>query len=119
MGDRRISARRGKAQRHAQTSLDQARSGAFSHSLSAHKSGALLARALAKRGWLVQQPAREFFCGIVASVSAGRRASRLGRRFDSASVTENVALLRRDRRARRGLGEPVLPFVLIDKISTW
>src|SRR5512132_1268292 len=92
--------------------MDQTRSGAVSHPLSAHQSSALLARALAERRRLLQQSPREFFCGIASSVSLGSCPSRLARRSNFAGVAEAVTLVGRDRRARGGgLGEPALPFV--------
>ena len=76
---------------------------------------------MAKRRRLVQQSSREFFCGIAPGVSLGSRPSRLARRSNSACASENVRLVGRDRRARRGArrARPTILFALVDKISTW
>src|SRR5882724_7905713 len=107
MGDRRISAYHGTTQRYPQTGVDQTRSGPVSHPLSADQSGALLARALAKRRRFLQQSPREFFCGIAPSVSLGSRPSRLAGRSNSARFAENVTLVGHARLASL--------FALIDK----
>src|SRR5579864_787304 len=83
MGDRRIS----DSTYHAwppQAGMDQARSGNVSDPLSANQSGDLLARTLAKRRSVVQQFAREFFGGIVASLQGWHRQSGLAGEFDPA-----------------------------------
>src|SRR4051812_36190313 len=103
MGDRRISAYHGPTQRYPQTGVDQTRSVPVSHPLSADQSSALLARALAKRRRFLQQPPREFFCGIASSVSRWSRASRLARRSDSASNSETLIADARKRRSSAAL----------------
>src|SRR6266481_628306 len=120
MGDRRISAYHGPAQRYPQTGVDQTRSGTVSQPLSADQSSALLARALAKRRRLLQQSPRQFFCGIASSVSLRSRPSRLARQFDSARNSKNLKLVGRDRRARSARrARALFLFALTDKISTW
>src|SRR6058998_3636511 len=86
--------------------MDSAGARTFSHTLSSDQGRALLARALAKRRRLLQQSAREFFCGIAASVSPRRRASRLAGRFNPAGAAEKVmCYVERTRLPRRSFSE--------------
>src|SRR5438105_15756566 len=82
MGDGRVPAFR------AERRVDQTRPRSFSYPVSAHQSGCLLARALAKSRSVVQQLARQFFGRIIECVSRRRSESRLVRQFDSAGYSE-------------------------------
>src|SRR5215469_13489523 len=82
--------------------MDQAGTGAFPHALPANQGRPLLARALAKRRRLLQQPARQLFRGIVTSVSRGNRPSGLAGRFDPARDSEKSESIGRARRAPAG-----------------
>src|SRR6266542_884566 len=55
---------------------------------------ALLARALAKRRWILQQPPREFVSGIARCISRRCRASRLVRRSDFTGDSKTVIVSR-------------------------
>src|SRR5882724_6651755 len=89
MGYRRISAL-GGGWWSRQGPVDQTGTQAVSHTFSSDQSRSLLARALAKRRRILQQPACELFCRSTQSVPRKRREPRLAGRFDSASAAEKV-----------------------------
>src|SRR5438067_5417812 len=83
MGHGRVSARE-------QGGVDQAGARVISLQVSTNQGGCLLARTLAKRRGLLQQPAGKLFGRIVASLSPRRSEPGLARRAHTSAGTNEV-----------------------------